>query len=457
MQSERIKSKKRVKHYEFLYDSKIGSGAYANVYMGRDIYNDSTVAIKIISNNLIKSDYTSQQIKREVEIMKSLNHQNIVKLLDVFHSTNNIYIVTEYCNGGDLKTYLGSRTLSEERALQIFKQILNGLQELLRNGIVHRDLKPANILLQDGIFKITDFGFAKRVQMDSTMSSLVGTPLYMAPQILKRQPYTSKSDIWSLGLVLYEMIYKITPWHSTNVVELLNRLDKEPLKFPFQPQIELLTRQIIIGCLGKEEKDRWGWDQLMKAIQGNEKQQLMNIYMTKELYYVTKKQQMHKQQSQQDLQEYCRTSSTQSSPIRSISTKRQKTITNENNSSVLLSELIKKKQQIYKIFELLEKQLEKLPILKLDQCKQYLQEQRSRLVCANIEQIYNKEDERELIQQQKILQQYSSNFGIQIMILLLKSYRKIIINNYQTGTLNLDYADKQTIENCTVLVSNQYK
>ncbi|CAD8098203.1 unnamed protein product [Paramecium primaurelia] len=449
MQSERIKQKKKVKHYEFLYDAKIGSGAYANVYMARDTSNDQTVAIKIISNNLIKSDYTSQQIAQEVEIMKSLNHQNIVKLLDVFHSTNNIYIVTEYCNGGDLKAYLIPRQISEERAIEIFKQILNGLQELLKNGIVHRDLKPANILLQDGIFKITDFGFAKRVQVDSTMSSLVGTPLYMAPQILRRLPYTSKSDIWSLGLILYEMIYKTTPWHSSNVVELLNRLDNESLKFPLLPKIDQKTKQIIIGCLGKEEKDRWGWDQLFQTILGQQQQKLD----LKGLPISVKKTQMQKQYSQQNLAEHCKTTSTQASPIRSISTNRLKTGTNESN---LMTELIKKKQFLYRIFDLMEKQLEKLDNLKLDQCKQYLQEQRSRLVCANIEQMYKKEDERELIQQQKILQQYSTNFGVQIMILLFKTYRKIIISNYQNGSLVFDNADKQTIENCSVLIQNQF-
>lgn len=108
----------------------------------------------------------------------------------------------------------------------------------------------------NGVFKITDFGFAKKIHVDSTMNSLVGTPLYMAPQILKRLPYTSKSDIWSLGLIFYEMIFRVTPWHSTNVVELIHRLDYETMKFPKEPIITDLTKQLITGCLAKEESQR---------------------------------------------------------------------------------------------------------------------------------------------------------------------------------------------------------
>lgn len=211
------------------------------------------MAIKIINNQTIHNDYTSKQIRQEIEIMKSLNHPHIVRLIDVFHSINNFYIVTEYCNGGDLREHLKCNQLNEEKALKIFQQILIGIQELFARGIVHRDIKPANILLHDGVFKITDFGFAKKVHVDSTMSSLVGTPLYMAPQILKRQSYTSKSDIWSLGLILYEMIFKLTPWHSTNVVELIHKLDHEPLRFPTQSAITEKTRSLICGCLAKEE------------------------------------------------------------------------------------------------------------------------------------------------------------------------------------------------------------
>lgn len=103
------------------------------------------------------------------------------------------------------------------------KQILSGFTELVRERIVHRDLKPANILINDGIYKIGDFGFAKYVDNfgSQMLKSCVGSPIYMAPQILERTPYTTKCDIWSIGVIFYEMIHNTPPWKAKDENELL--------------------------------------------------------------------------------------------------------------------------------------------------------------------------------------------------------------------------------------------
>lgn len=129
-----------------------------------------------------------------------------------------MYIITEFCEDGDLYHYLDrKKKLPESEAKKYLKQLMKGAEYLHANGIIHRDLKPANILIKNGICKLSDFGFAKSLDGDNTvMKSIVGTPLYMSPQILKRLKYTAKSDLWSIGLIYYEMLHGRTPWPATN-------------------------------------------------------------------------------------------------------------------------------------------------------------------------------------------------------------------------------------------------
>lgn len=149
--------------------------------------------------------------------MKKVNHRNIVNLFDVFQTNNNMYIITEICDY-DLYNYLKEkRKLQEDEAIIFLKQIMKGLKYLNINNIIHRDLKPANILLKSKECKISDFGFAKNIENDnSLMKSVVGTPLYMSPQILQKEKYTNKSDLWSIGLIFYEMIHGKTPWMANS-------------------------------------------------------------------------------------------------------------------------------------------------------------------------------------------------------------------------------------------------
>ncbi len=125
-----------------------------------------------------------------------------------------MYLVMEYCEQ-DLAKYLKKNKCDEKTAIFILKQLVLGFRELVNQGIIHRDLKPANILVNSkGEFKLADFGFAKFVDhYDSKLLySIVGTPLYMSPQILNKSQYTTKSDIWSLGFIFYEMLTGTYPW-----------------------------------------------------------------------------------------------------------------------------------------------------------------------------------------------------------------------------------------------------
>lgn len=177
---------KRIEDYTFCLSDVVGRGASGIVYVGMNCVNKETVAIKVIDLHQVKDEYTWGLICSEIEIMKKLKCENVVRLIDVFQTTNNAYIVTELCEDGDLVEFMKRQAgqIKQALAIKIVTDILRGLQELARHGIIHRDLKPANILISQNktIFKITDFGFARMVEKkDYLMTSLVGTPLYMSP------------------------------------------------------------------------------------------------------------------------------------------------------------------------------------------------------------------------------------------------------------------------------------
>ena len=126
---------------------------------------------------------------------------------------------------------------------------------------MHRDLKPANILIQAGKLKIGDFGFARNLENgeSTVLKSIVGTPLYMSPQILNHQVYTNKSDLWSVGLIYYEMLHGHTPWPATSELQLINSIQHRPVIF--DPAISERSKDFIKRCLKKKEDDRMSWEE----------------------------------------------------------------------------------------------------------------------------------------------------------------------------------------------------
>ncbi|CAD8187159.1 unnamed protein product [Paramecium octaurelia] len=258
-QLSQLQPDKRILNYTFSQQAVIGRGSYGIVYVGMKIDTNQVVAIKVVP-----LQYDQQSLRKEIEIMKDLDCPNIVKLLDVVQTPNNCYIVSELCTGGDLREYMKRYgCLTEQQALPILTQILKGILQSFKRGIIHRDLKPANILItSENIFKIADFGFAKRFQHleGDLMNSLAGTPLYMSPQVLLRKQYTSKCDVWSIGLIYYELIEGRTPWNVMDILDLINKQRNTNIKF--SKKISPMSQQFILGCLQYEEQKRLGWEQV---------------------------------------------------------------------------------------------------------------------------------------------------------------------------------------------------
>ncbi|CAD8143935.1 unnamed protein product [Paramecium pentaurelia] len=257
-----IKPEKKISNYAFNLKAILGKGSFATVYFGREMNTQLPVALKVIDHSKsINYAQLYQSLHQEIEIMKKLKHPNIVQLYEVYSTSNNTYLVQEYCNGPDLKQYLSEKkVLEEEQAIKMIKQIANGLKEIVNNNFIHRDLKPANILIHDGQCKIADFGFSRPLPLECIMESLVGTPLYMAPQILTKQQYTSKCDVWSLGLIFYEMLFGTLPWMATNYMELIYRINNCKLTFPKNNKISKESLSFIQGCLHKDEVQRLSWN-----------------------------------------------------------------------------------------------------------------------------------------------------------------------------------------------------
>ncbi|XP_037536623.1 serine/threonine-protein kinase ULK1a [Nematolebias whitei] len=209
--------------FEFNRKNLIGHGAFAIVFKGRHKEKrDWEVAIKCINKkNLAKSQ---SLLGKEIKILKELKHDNIVRLLDYQEMGGSVYLVMEYCNGGDLSEYLHSKgALSEDTIRAFLQQIAQAMKVLQSKGILHRDLKPQNILLchPEGrrsssintSIKIADFGFARHLQTNTMAATLCGSPMYMAPEVIMSQNYDAKADLWSIGTIVYQCLTGKAPFH----------------------------------------------------------------------------------------------------------------------------------------------------------------------------------------------------------------------------------------------------
>lgn len=254
---------------QFTYDphQPLSKGSFGTVYKGQ-----MDVAIKVINNaKYLENPDIYELFLREIAILRQIKGPHIVELIDVRRTPNNLYLFMEYCDSGDLETYIkGGRKFSEFEALFIIKQIskafvtIDELKILNEQGkevtIMHRDIKPANILFHKGLVKISDFGFAKlveKVDQDARKKgTILGTPLYMAPQLLEETEYSAKCDVWSTGVILYQLLFGQLPWTSDTIAGLFEQIKNGVV---ILGEIKKETQELLLGMLEFTDEKRLSW------------------------------------------------------------------------------------------------------------------------------------------------------------------------------------------------------
>ena len=217
---------------EYIMGKTLGKGAFGTVRLCVHKATKQTRACKILK----KANQDMQALYEEVEILSKLSHPNIMQIYEVFNDKTNFYIVSEFCQGGELFDAISKKgSFSENEAARIMKQVLSAICYSHQNNIVHRDLKPENILLDDKgsdlTIKIIDWGCAKSFKKNEKMTNADGTPYYIAPEVLEGN-YDEKCDVWSCGVILYIMLCGYPPFNGETDDDILVAVKKGKFDFP---------------------------------------------------------------------------------------------------------------------------------------------------------------------------------------------------------------------------------
>lgn len=297
---------------QFIVDKEIGKGSFAQVYMGWHKESKAAVAVKSVELERLNKKLR-ENLYGEIQILKTLRHPHIVALHDCLESSTHINLIMEYCELGDLSFFIKKRDklsthpathdmarkypsapnsgLHEVVIRHFLKQLASALEFLRSKNYVHRDVKPQNLLLlpsqafrdhknlpimsasQDSLIpvaglvslpmlKLADFGFARVLPSTSLADTLCGSPLYMAPEILRYERYDAKADLWSVGTVLYEMVTGRPPFRARNHVELLRKIEaaEDVIKFPREVTISSEIKSLVRSLLKRSPVERLSFE-----------------------------------------------------------------------------------------------------------------------------------------------------------------------------------------------------
>ena len=259
---------------DYLITKELGKGSYAVVKLGVQKSTKNKYAIKIYSKEVLIDPQKRNTVKNEINILKLIDNEHVMKLYEVIDTSSNLYLVLEYINGTNLLNIIKNEKyhfLKEERAQKLFEQIVRGILYCHTKNIFHRDIKLENILVLKGdVIKIIDFGFSIKCNKDSYQKLFCGTPSYMSPEIVKKEKYIPcYSDIWSLGVLYYTMLFGIFPFKGRDDDEMFEKIKEAKIIFPDYNVIGKKTKEIFNKIFVVNPSQRISLDVLLQML--NEK------------------------------------------------------------------------------------------------------------------------------------------------------------------------------------------
>jgi|EP00670_Eutreptiella_braarudii_P003167 serine/threonine protein kinase len=244
---------------EYELGKTLGKGHFSKVKLGVHIKTKKQVAIKIMERKALLEEGMEEQLKREIAIMRKLNHPNVTQLYEVFQTTKHVYLILELVTGGELfDKIVEKKRFPENLARDYFQQLVLGTYYCHIHDVAHRDLKPENLLLDDkGVLKISDFGLSNlqphsgsgHVQPGMQLHTMCGTPEYVAPEVLRDQGYNGfTADIWSCGVILYVMLAGSLPFRDTEASTVFQKIKtaQYEMKSFFGPGAKDLIRHLLV-------------------------------------------------------------------------------------------------------------------------------------------------------------------------------------------------------------------
>lgn len=247
-----------------------GYGTFGKVYLAHKIEDPTTGALSSqpfavkVMRDFRQNERLFKVASREISIMRALDHPNIIKLIEAYEDEKHLSLVLEYCSGGELLDYVLARHhLTELEAAHFMKSILTSIEYLHKNRISHRDLKLQNFMFdrkgEDGVLKLIDFGLsAQYTAEENRFTTIVGSPLYIAPEILAKKPYDFSCDLWSCGVILYLLLSGSPPFKGTSNHEIFNNITEGnfDLENGVWEEISKEAKSLVRGLLKVDPKDR---------------------------------------------------------------------------------------------------------------------------------------------------------------------------------------------------------
>lgn len=241
----------------------LGEGGMGAVYRARDAELDRTVALKVIRPELARNEQVLRRFKQELILARQVTHRNIIRIFDLGHSEGMRFITMEYIEGEDLSSLLARRgRLPAAEAAAIITQVARGLEAAHAEGVVHRDLKPQNIMLDpSGKVSVMDFGIARSVDAAgmTRTGALMGTPTYMSPEQAQGQKVDARSDLYTLGIIFYELLTGSAPFEANSAMATLVRRIQEKPKGPMEaePSVPKRINEVVLKLLAVRPEDRY--------------------------------------------------------------------------------------------------------------------------------------------------------------------------------------------------------